>query len=81
MVWEHRGPQFSPLWFPSHPRPLLVVSLPMGVARRTDSWRERCLWTTEPPGPPDFGPSIHRPGLPPSCLGRPQWLQGLYSLS
>ena len=41
----------------------------MGVARRTDSWREWCLGTTEPPGPPDFGPSIHRPGLPPSCLG------------
>ena len=56
------------------------VPLPMGVARRTDSWREWCLRTTEPPGPPDFGPSIHRTGLPPSCLGRPQWLLGLYSV-
>lgn len=58
-----------------------MAPLPMGVPRRTDSWREWCLWTAEPPGPPGFVLSIHRPGLPPSYLGRPQRLLGLYSLT
>lgn len=71
MAWEHRGPQFSPFWFPSLPRPLLVVSLPMGIAK---SDRQSGVYgPLSPQAHLILWPQYSQTWSSPILSGRPQW--------